>query len=299
MKLIERSQIDTARWNNTIQNSQKPVIYAESWFLDIVSPNWKALVNSDYSLLFPIPLKRKFGLPYALQPHFTQQLGCFYLPNISIDANTIISALKKTVIHFNLKFNSEHNSIINFPYNSELKNHYIPLNKSFAELSERFSKSHIKNLNRAKRFTIEIRPVHINMATEFYRKEYPKVVKDMDVNIFDIFQKLFAMAELNANAYCYGAFVENKLTSAICLLHTNKHMFTFYIASELGKKKKVLFKLIEYVLKKYSESNLVFDFGGSNIPGIAYFNKGFGADEETYYQLTWNKFIPKQLLFKM
>jgi len=53
------------------------MVYGCSWYLDIVCPEWEALVQDDYEAIFPLTCNRKFGIRYLYQPFFTQQLGIF------------------------------------------------------------------------------------------------------------------------------------------------------------------------------------------------------------------------------
>ena len=59
IKYLSHNNIDLKKWDICIQNAYNSLIYAESWYLDIVSPNWEALVYNDYEYVMPLPLKRK------------------------------------------------------------------------------------------------------------------------------------------------------------------------------------------------------------------------------------------------
>jgi hypothetical protein len=50
-----------------------------------------------------------------------------------------------------------------------------------------------------------------------------------------------------------------------------------------GKKQLAMYLLVDHAIREKAETGLIFDFEGSNIPGIAYFNSGFGAKESFYY----------------
>src|ERR1035438_8285696 len=74
---LKHSEINKDKWDYNILNSSQEIIYAYSWFLDIVSPEWEALVIGDYELVFPLCKRRKYGFTYLFQPCFNQQLGFF------------------------------------------------------------------------------------------------------------------------------------------------------------------------------------------------------------------------------
>src|ERR1043166_572384 len=74
---LEHSAIDKPKWDRCIESSANGMIYASSWYLDLVSPGWNALVEHDYQSVFPLTRRKKFGFHYLCQPPFTQQLGLF------------------------------------------------------------------------------------------------------------------------------------------------------------------------------------------------------------------------------
>ena len=92
----KNKEIDHEQWDNCISNSGYAKPYAYSWYLDIMSPGWEALVDDDYDSVFPIPSYIRFGLQYASTPPFLQQLGAFLLINQTIRQlwNSSITCLK-------------------------------------------------------------------------------------------------------------------------------------------------------------------------------------------------------------
>ncbi len=62
IKLLSNDQIDRALWDKTIESSPYGMIYALSWYLDIVCPDWEALVSDNYEQVMPLPVKKKMGL---------------------------------------------------------------------------------------------------------------------------------------------------------------------------------------------------------------------------------------------
>ena len=74
---LKHSEIDKQKWDTLIETSPNGIIYAYSWWLDIVCPAWEALVEGDYSSVMPLTHRSKAGIRYLYQPAFTQQLGVF------------------------------------------------------------------------------------------------------------------------------------------------------------------------------------------------------------------------------
>jgi hypothetical protein len=77
IKHLAHIEIDRQKWDACILNACNSLVYAESWYLDIVSPNWEALILGDYEYVMPLPVKKKFGVSFLVQPPLTQQFGIF------------------------------------------------------------------------------------------------------------------------------------------------------------------------------------------------------------------------------
>src|SRR5476649_393601 len=80
---IEHKNIDKKKWDACIDSSSGACIFAYSWYLDIVSENWSALVLNDYEAVFPIAAKSKYKISYIYQPFFTRYFGVFTKNKIS------------------------------------------------------------------------------------------------------------------------------------------------------------------------------------------------------------------------
>lgn len=74
---LKNEEIDRLKWDGTLAEIPGAKPYAWSWYLDIISPGWEALVDDDYCSLFPLPRSKKYGLSYIATPVFLQQLGLF------------------------------------------------------------------------------------------------------------------------------------------------------------------------------------------------------------------------------
>lgn len=77
---LRPAQLDRAQWDDLVTQAPNGLIYALSWYLDIVSPGWEALVRVEdgrYMAGLPLPVRVRFGLRYLQQPPYAQQLGLF------------------------------------------------------------------------------------------------------------------------------------------------------------------------------------------------------------------------------
>ncbi|OIP03307.1 MAG: hypothetical protein AUJ97_04685 [Bacteroidetes bacterium CG2_30_32_10] len=59
IRYLKHKEIDKDKWDNCIEKAFNGIIYAYSWYLDIVSENWDALIEDDYKTVFPLTQKKK------------------------------------------------------------------------------------------------------------------------------------------------------------------------------------------------------------------------------------------------
>ena len=153
MKFLKRHEIEDEKWNQCILQSPNGLIYAITWFLDKVAANWCAFVKEEegnYTAVFPIPLKRKFGIKYVYPPFLVQQLGLFS-PNYSTEKeDRVISFLEQKFkfIELNLNYNSKQGEI--------RKNLVLQLNLEYPVIQNSFSKNHFRNLKKAEKLGLKI-----------------------------------------------------------------------------------------------------------------------------------------------
>jgi len=77
IKLLGHTEIDREQWDYCISHSVFETIYPYSWYLDLVSPGWDALVLDDFRAVMPLTWTKKMGFRLLLQPVLAQQLGIF------------------------------------------------------------------------------------------------------------------------------------------------------------------------------------------------------------------------------
>ena len=58
ISFVSHNQIDKSKWDYCMDKSINRSVYGISWYLDIVSENWDALIYGDYELIIPVPSKK-------------------------------------------------------------------------------------------------------------------------------------------------------------------------------------------------------------------------------------------------
>ena len=83
---------------------------------------------------------------------------------------------------------------------------------------------------------------------------------------------------------------DNQLVAGAFFITSHKKIvFLFSGADESNKELHGLSFLLDFVIEKYSGTDFIFDFEGSDNEGLARFYKGFGGKEIFYSELKFNK----------
>jgi len=287
IKYLKHNQIDKQKWDSVIENSQNVLVYALSWYLDIVSPNWEALVYGDYEMIMPLPIKKKYGFKYLTQPPFCQQLGVYYKEkNKAVSSTDFIKSIpsKYRLIYLNLDFNPG----LNY---TERKNFELDLTTQYDEIKSKYSTNTKRNINKAKK-------QNLNIVENISPLEVWKFKKNNPVNNLSTwhYKKLLSIletAEKRGIGKSFGVVnFQNDLLSVVYLLNY-KNRLTFLVSSsnEEGKEKSSMFLLIDWILQNYAGNKEIFDFEGGSINNLARFFSGFGSIPVKYYHYKQNELI--------
>ena len=79
------------------------------------------------------------------------------------------------------------------------------------------------------------------------------------------------------------------VAGAFFMLSHNKIVFLFSGSDESNKENHGLTFLLDYVIKRFSGTQNILDFEGSDNDGLARFYMGFGGEEKNYQELKFNK----------
>lgn len=292
VKYLNNSELHRGKWDDAIGNANNGNLYASSWYLDIVSPGWSALILPDYSMVMPLTTKRKYGFHYIFRPLLCQQLGVFSPsdPGEKEIGEFINSIPKKfRLIQYCLnsqnKVPQEHRPIMHSTFE-------LNLNQAHEALRSSYSDNHRRNIKKGERMNFHLEQ---NISSE----SFIELLRD-DVSpgskILSSGGKLLTLIslieEMKARDAAYIPGILNrdgKLLAAV--LFGKSHKTWYYlvpVSSEEGKAGRSIFLLIDDLINKRSGNNETLDFEGSDIPGLAKFYSGFGAGQVSYPEIRKN-----------
>lgn len=277
VKHLTYNEIDRTRWDATIATSTNSLPYAYSWYLDAVSPQWEALVSNNYEFVMPLPVKRKFGVKYVIQPRWVQQLGVFSAQPITKE---IVKSFLAKIPYLSYDFNINYANNFGEPKPNSL----IDLSVDYATLKLAFSDNTKRNITKAKKHKLLIQPIEIKDFVKIWSQENG----DMPYELHTKLPLLCHAAKTNNVGGFYGVFsAKNQLIAALFTIETeDRIIYLAPVSNAEGKQKSAMFLLIDFLLQKYAESGKIFDCEGSQIPGVARFYAGFGAQLQTYFRVS-------------
>lgn len=292
IKYLKHNEIDKQKWNECILNSFNGIVYAYTHYLDVVCPNWEALVKGDYEMVMPLTWNKKYGKYYIYQPPFTQQLGVFSKEHLTEKiVEQFLLAIPK---HFQfLEFNlNTYNKLSNKEYNSKaFLTHELDMISPYETLYKNYSDNTKRNLKKANQHQLKIlNNCKVDEIINLFKKNKGKEVNAFKTEQYTMLEKLYAKFYKVGFAKSYGvANSKNHLIAgALFFFSNNKAIFLFSGNSAEGKEKAALFFLIDQFIKNHSEKNLTLDFEGSNNPTLARFYKSFGSKPITYLHIKKN-----------
>ena len=294
IQYIKHKDIDKTKWDYCIETAPNGLVYALSWYLDIVSPQWDALIEGNYETIMPVTKKSKYLIKYLIQPVFTQQLGIF---GKNICEETIKNFYFEISKHFRfirINLNYLNQGIADLDCITLKNNFVLDLNMDYEKIKEKYNKSNLNNILKSK--NKQVICILNNDFKEFYdfiHINYPYKYKASD---YTTLQKLLSEFQKRQNTTIYSIYnsQNTKLASALFIEYNKRAIYMFSSQTIEGRESRAAFYLLDNYIRTNSNKQLVLDFEGSNIEGIAAFFKGFGAINQPYFFLHKSK-IPSIL----
>jgi hypothetical protein len=271
--LLEYNDIDFEAYNRCVEFSPFTVMYAMSWYLDAVSPRWKLLMAEDYKYVMPLPVKQKRGLKYFMQPLFCQQLGIFSSYPFTIDIyKKFLSAIPYCICK--LQFNPGNLFDSSLP----LRNNYrLDLNNSYSHIQKNYKKNFIRNIKKAEKenFLLEESTDWL-VFLDFAKKNIEKSsIRQLLID----FEAFIVQIKNQVTIKIWNIKNERAaiLSAALFIQWKNRIYYMLPVSTSEGKQKQSMAFLLNKFIETHANKELILDFEGSSLPGVARFYAGTGA----------------------
>lgn len=278
---LKHSEIDKKKWDENLQNCHNALIYANSFYLDVVSPQWEALVTEDYSALFPLPVKRKFILKYLAHPLFAQQLGLFCTEDGLSHGMDFIKEMNLSFRRYQLRLN---NSNTFLEENQIERRNFILHIKTEEEVDKAYNQNTKRNLKKAHDYNLEFKKEVT--SSEFLELKKSSSRASLSEDEWFRMHLLIDVILQRKLGFFIGVRGSNSISAAVFFTKwKNRICYLFSASNEEGMERRASFAIVDKVIKNHLDSGFILDFEGSMDDNIARFFKGFGAKEEMYFEV--------------
>jgi len=288
IEIIPSYKINKSRWDECIRSSSNAIIYATSFYLDHMADNWSGIIVNDYECVMPVCWRKKFGLKYCYHVSFIQQLGWFpksAFSDTSLLLKTLFGFCKYGYYPFNY-----YNKITGERSLKCANNYILPLNKLYAEIIKGYKQTTDYSLKKASRQALLYTEENFTEAIDLYKKLYHHKFLHVTERDFSNFRNLCSyLLEKNKIIARKVSNEQNETLADIVLINFENKLFNIINnINEGGRKTEANYFLFDSIFKEFAGRNFIFDFEGSDIPGVKSFYEKFGGVNQPYYKLQYN-----------
>ncbi|MVM31040.1 GNAT family N-acetyltransferase [Spirosoma sp. HMF4905] len=319
LKIVPRHQIDSIAWDACVAASPQRMLYGYSWYLDAVLPaptwKWVGIISIDesgrYRAIMPVPLRRKViaGITYEWvvhQPFFCQFLDVFS-PDGSVDSSPFFQ-LTIEQFRYGSVFctRSQSNKLSDIGPTEQLTTHILDLSADYKTIYQNYSHDRKLNLRRARHefnavanWTIVESGDPEPLLTLFRQHHAETIDGGVADWAYAIFRKLTnELSKRGLVTLRYAQHDGQLEAGALFVCEGNRIIYLFNAASEIGRKANARTLLIDQLIQEKAGQSFVFDFESPAKPSIQAFYQSFGATEEPFGMMRWNRltFIERVLL---
>lgn len=292
IQYLRHKEIDNEKWDRCIDSAPNGMIYAFSWYLDRLCPGWDALVEDNYTHVMPLPVRSKLGISYVFTPFFIQQLGIFGPDPGKIRTSAFLNEIPLKFRLVDLKFNEMNQLPADYSSGSRRNNYILAIGREYESIRSGYNRNCKRNIARAESSGLKVgEAISAAEFARFILTNLEEQVREMDMASArqlehikdDCLRKgkaeLVAVRDKSGEIHAAGSF----------LFHRQRLIFSVCASTPEGRDKQAMYLLVDSLIRKHAGRFEWFDFSGSEIKGVAYFNSTFGAKAVTYPMVHINR----------
>ena len=298
IRYLNREEIDEQQWNRVVSRWRYETVYPYTWYLDLVAPDWSALVMEDYQSIMPLAWKKKLGIRYLYQPVSTQQLGVISGGDGDPPPEVVQTFLRSLPEYFHLgtyAFNRG-NSVEKEPgfMVEERMNYELDLSAPYEKIRRGYATNTRRNLARAERSGLHL-TVHVQPG-EFLERRRTYDPFQRGNRFYDVVANLVTGLKREERGMIYGVRRGEKLIAGALFAFSGKRaVYLHSFSDEEGRENRSMFQIVDSFVRTHEGEEKILDFEGSMVPSIARFFEGFGADPVSYQRVRFNRF-PRNII---
>lgn len=272
MHFVDANNAEVKKKWDALVVSQQASIFSQSAYLDAVSNSWMILYDAHEKSGIACPYVVKAGIKILVTPFYFRYVEWIGEP---VNHNKLVTTLLQMFPVCSLQLKES--------FGGEKKVYQVvePNKLKLNNLAKR-------SLKKASAFEVtqELNIPQLFLLIE--RELFPKI-EGIDSNTLPFLRQLIEKYStsllIQLNIYD-GA----QWCGGIWLFETEK--VVYYIKGATtpeAKKNGGMYRLLMQGISLAHEKGKTFDFGGSNAPSVKRFNMNFGAEDQFYSELNWNK----------
>lgn len=276
MRYLKPKEINKEKWDQTVQNSPIENIFSYSWYLDAISEKWGALIDDEYTTIFPIAYSKKLNHKYAFQPIFSRE---FEIIGKNFKLNDVLSFMQE-------KFQFVHFRNSQFKSNDKRVYQYINLkdDESWSTNAKRLYKKG------KKLYTLEESENIDDLVKIFANTALPKIDTLKGSDLIALKKLMQAALDNNKGKLRIIKNEKGEMVGGGFFFYDKKRVTLLKSACiDKDKKNGAVYFLIGEEIKNAAKSYETFDFGGSNEKNVRQFYNKFGATDQTYFEIIIGK----------
>lgn len=291
-KIYDSTEIDPEKWDHCIDINDNGLFYARYHYLSYLCTNWSAVIIGNYEAVMPLPWKKKWGIRYYCAIPFCQQLGLIG----SIDKNIIpnlIDLVNEFASFGDLFLNFDNHQLAVQVASFAKLNLILNLNQVYPKIEKEYTKDLVQNLEKAKKLNPQYQiSTAFKTALRLYQEQYGSRLQQVKSRDFEQFCSLLAREDMTGKYIVREVIdpINNNILSSALLLKDQRRLYLIInVITKKGRTYSANHYLIDQIIQEFSETNLILDFEGSEIPGVREFYENFRPQIQPYYHFHHNR----------
>ncbi len=285
ISIVPSHEIDRLKWNECVSQSANALIYGSKDYLDGLADNWTGIVVNDYDAVMPVAWRKKLGVRYSYVVPFIQQLG-IYSKSADIPVSIMLPRLFEVCRYGDYDFNFA-NSL---QHTTSQVNFILSLHGSYNEISAGFSNDALVSIRKASEAELQYIPGSIDESVEMYRVMYRRRLKHMPEEQYERFKSVAKIFDASGKVVVRKIVGKTgQVLAAVLLINDGRRLYNIINSTSAeGRLMMANYYLFSRIWKEFEGTGLVFDFEGSDVPGVNMFYRKFSPVNQPYQRLHFN-----------
>lgn len=289
--ILPSFEIEQTKWDNCVLRHSNGLVYAQYDYLDCICDHWSGLIIGDFEAIVPLPWKKKYGFKYYYIPPFIQQLGFIGDTSYLTDAERLIKRIRSFAWYGDLHFNFSNHLLASALKCENRTNFIIDLSIGYAAIHQSYSHDVKQTIQKQSADELIYNKTEtLSNAIKYYQEQYADRMPHLSNEDFERLT-LLCKHFCNRNACLIRSITDkegNTLSNTLLLKDNRRIYHLLNTTFTEGRTKHSNHRLMDQVLQEFSGSSLLFDFEGSDLPGVKSFYKKFGCHIQPYFHYRRN-----------